>query len=267
MNCQEYRDLIEDTLDVSLHGEPEHKVRLHLEHCSTCRNYFKSRRDEHIALFSGINAACAGLRLPDGFADRLAASVHARQTTRRGWRRLSLPRWALIAASLVVVAGFVFANVKLIMENVELEGGGEAVESEGTKAVEESGATAVEVSDVAAIDPSVSSVQSIQLENNQKGESLMSKAKAAAAALSAAFVAAPLAAANGDEYQFIDPTTYPAENPSHSMMSDEVALETGALRVMGDAETLEARSRTYGYSAAIALNAQKWTPGFIISVR
>ena len=109
MNCQEYRDLIEDTLDVSLQGEPEHKVRLHLEHCSSCSDYFKSRRDEHIALFSGINAACEGLRLPDDFADRLAASVHARQTTRRGWRRLSLPRWALVAASLVVVAGFVFA--------------------------------------------------------------------------------------------------------------------------------------------------------------
>ena len=273
MNCQEYRDLIEDTLDVSLHGEPEHKVRLHLEHCSSCRNYFKSRRDEHIALFSGINAACAGLRLPDGFADRLAASVHARQTTRRGWRRLSLPRWALIAASLVVVAGFVFASVKLIMENVELDGGGEAVEMDGAKATEGTEATAVEVAGGAEIVPNVpsvpygSSLPSTQsIEPTQQGETLMGKVKAAAAALSAAFVAAPLAAANGDEYQFII-SGYPADNPSHSMMSDEVALETGALRVMGDAETLEARSRTYGYSAAIALNAQKWTPGFIISVR
>lgn len=267
MNCQEYRNVIEDTLDASLHGEPEHKVRLHLEHCASCRDYFKSRRDEHIALFSGINAACAGLRLPDGFADRLVASVHARQSARRGWRRLSLPRWALIAASLVAVAGFVFANVKLIMENVELEGGGEAVESEGTNATESTEATTVEVADAVAIDPSVSSVESIQLESNQKRESLMSKAKAAAAALTAAFATAPLAAANGDEYQFIDPTTYPAENPSHSIMSGEVLLETGALRVMGDADTLEARSRTQCYSAAIALNAQKWTPGFVISVK
>ena len=94
----------------------------------------------------------------------------------------------------------------------------------------------------------------------------MGKAKAAAAALSAAFVAAPLAAANGDEYQFIV-SGYPAENPSHSMMSDGIALETGALRVMGSADMLEARSRTSGCSVAIALNAQKWTPGFIISIK
>ena len=268
MNCQEYKEMIEDALDISFQGEMKANIRRHLDHCQECRDYLAMRRQEHAVLFSGVNAAFSHLRKPpDRFADRILREVEARRVARRGWRRLSLPRWTLIAASLVVVAGFVFANVKLIMENVELEGGGEAVESEGTKATEESGATAVEVSDVAAIDPSVSFVQSTQLENNQKGESLMSKAKAAAAALSAAFVAAPLAAANGDEYQFIDPTTYPAENPSHSMMSDEVALETGALRVMGDAETLEARSRTHGYSAAIALNAQKWTPGFIISVR
>ena len=95
----------------------------------------------------------------------------------------------------------------------------------------------------------------------------MIKAKAAAAALSAAFVAAPLAAANGDEYQFVDPTTYPAANPSHSAMSDECELETGALRVMADADALEARSCTMDYSSAIALDASKWTPGLIISVR
>ena len=57
MNCQEYRDLIEDALDVSLHGEPECRARLHLEHCASCRNYFKLRSEEHIALFSGINSA------------------------------------------------------------------------------------------------------------------------------------------------------------------------------------------------------------------
>ena len=66
MNCQEYRDLIEDALDVSLHGEPERRVRLHLEHCASCRDYFKLRRDEHVALFSRINAACEELRLPEG---------------------------------------------------------------------------------------------------------------------------------------------------------------------------------------------------------
>ena len=160
------------------------------------------------------------------------------------------------------------------MENADLAGGGEAVEREGAKATEGAEANSFGVADATAVVPSGYSVPSstsqtteTQLENNQEGETLMGRAKAVAAALSAAFVAAPFAAANGEEYQFIDPTSYPAENPSHSMMSYEVALETGALRVMGDADTLEARSRTHGYSAAIALNAQKWTLGFIISFR
>ena len=275
MNCQEYRNLIEDTLDVSLHGEPERRVRLHIEHCAACRSYFQSRRNEHIVFFSKINASCADLRLPDGFADRLAASVHARQTARRGWRRLSLSKWALIAASLVVMAGFVLASVKLIKENVELTGGGEADGQEEAMATEGAERSSFEVVEGGVSVPPVSSVSSglsspatitdSQLEN-QKGETLMGKAKAAAAALSAAFVAAPLAAANGDEYQFIV-SGYPAENPSHSMMSDGIALETGALRVMGSADMLEARSRKSGCSVAIALNAQKWTPGFIISIK
>ena len=200
MNCQEYRNLIEDTLDVSLHGEPERRVRLHIEHCAACRSYFQSRRNEHIAFFSKINASCADLRLPDGFADRLAASVRARQSVRRGWRRLSLPRWALIAASLVVVVGFVFANVKLIMENVELEGG----ESEGTEAT---GATAFGVAEYGLTVPSVSYVVSLssdafesttdtKLETNQ-GEMEMRNVKTTAVAIAAATLAAsPTSAAS-----------------------------------------------------------------------
>lgn len=276
MNCQEYRDLIEDALDVSLHGEPERMVRLHLEHCASCRDYFKLRRDAHIALFSGINAACEELRLPEGFADRLAESVRNRRSARRGWRRLALPRWALIAASVAILAGFVFAA------NVVVEGlrGAEAAnqdvgaanqdgESEGAKA------TVVEVADATAIAPSVSSVPLAssepsessssstqatgnQLETNQKGETLMSKVKAATAALTAAMAAAPLAAANGDEYQFIDPTTYPAENVSYSARSSAVTVEAGALRVASVSDDLEARSRTKSASAAILLDATKF---------
>ena len=289
MNCQEYRDLIEDALDVSLHGEPERRVRLHLEHCASCRDYFKLRRDEHVALFSGINAACEELRLPEGFADRLAESVRNRRSARRGWRRLALPRWALIAASIAIMVGFVFAA------NVVVEGlrGAEAAnqdvgaanqdgESEGTKVAEGAEATFVEVADVVAVDPSVSSVPlasskpsessspstqttDTQLETNQKGETLMSKVKAATAALTAAFAAAPLAAANGDGYQFINPDTYPAENVSYSARSSAITVDAGALRVAGHYDALEARSRTRGTSAAIMLDATKFH-GSIISV-
>ena len=263
MNCLEYKGLIEDALDASLHGEPERHVRRHLEHCEACRAYFEACHAEHVALFRGINAAYATLHLPEGFADRLAASVHARQAARRGWRRFALPRWALVATLLVALMGFVFANVKWSMGNEELDSG-----TTGTSATADAISEVQGIPDVSAVsDVPIASEVPVSQPSTQQGEKTMRKGKAATAALAAAMATAPLAAANGDEYQFIDPTTYPAENPSHSMMSDEVALETGALRVMGDAETLEARSRTYGYSAAIALNAQKWTPGFIISVR
>ena len=93
----------------------------------------------------------------------------------------------------------------------------------------------------------------------------MSKVKAATAALTAAFAAAPLAAANGDEYQFINPDTYPAENVSYSARSSAITVDAGALRIAGDSKDLEARSRTRGASAAILLDATKWH-GMIISV-
>ena len=96
----------------------------------------------------------------------------------------------------------------------------------------------------------------------------MTRKNAAAAALTAAMAAAPLAAANGDEYQFIvsgDPVAA-ATVGSSSATSDEIALETGALRVAGTANDLEARSRSNGASIAIALNAMKFRT-FIMTFR
>ena len=106
-----------------------------------------------------------------------------------------------------------------------------------------------------------------QPETNQ-GATIMTRKKAAAAALTAAMAAAPLAAANGDEYQFIvsgDPVAA-ATVGSSSARSDEITLETGALRVAGSADDLEARSRANGVSVAIALNATKFRT-FIMTVR
>ena len=94
----------------------------------------------------------------------------------------------------------------------------------------------------------------------------MRKGKAAAVALTAAMATAPLAAANGDEYQFIDPTTYPAANVSYSARSSAVELESGALRIASVSDNLEARSRTKGASAAILLDATKLC-GTIITIR
>ena len=207
MNCQEYRNLIEDTLDVSLHGEPERRVRLHIEHCAACRSYFQSRRNEHIAFFSKINASCTDLRLPDGFADRLAASVRARQSVRRGWRRLALPKWALIAASVAVMAGFVFAATVVVDAVVGEESGEETKATEGTIGTEGTSTdseTPALVSDVveAPFVPSVASVPSTEPDNQQpttdgqlKGESKMNIKHRAAAALAAATLAATPASA------------------------------------------------------------------------
>ena len=92
----------------------------------------------------------------------------------------------------------------------------------------------------------------------------MNKVKAAAAALTAAITAAPLAAANGDEYQFIV-SGYPAENVSYSARSSAITVDTGALRVASASDNLEARSRTKGASSAILLDATKFH-GTIISI-
>ena len=86
----------------------------------------------------------------------------------------------------------------------------------------------------------------------------MSKVKAAAAALTAAMSAAPLAAANGDEYQFINPDTYPAENVSYSARSSAVEIDAGALRMASAVDGLEARSRTKCPSNVIALETDKF---------
>ena len=101
-----------------------------------------------------------------------------------------------------------------------------------------------------------------------QGEQTMNKVKkTVAAVLSAALAAiAPSrqAAADGDDYQFIDPATYPAANPSCSASSASAALEIGAYRVLGGAEELEARSRSLGLSSAIALDATEWKGMLII---
>lgn len=76
----------------------------------------------------------------------------------------------------------------------------------------------------------------------------------------------PMGAANGGEYQFIDPSSYPAANASYSSRSVGVQLNTGALRVACKATGLEARSRSKMASAAGALKATKFST-FILTFR
>ena len=272
MNCQEYKGMIEDALDVSLQGELKVNIQRHLEHCSECREYLSRRRLEHAALFAGVNAAYSHLRQPPAdFADRIVREVEAQRATRRGWRRLSLSRWALIAASLVAVAGFVFAATVVVEAVV---GGGESGEREGMNVTEETGATGIEVADVAATIPSDSSGPSTKIsdnqhETNQKGETQMIKVKAATAALTAAMAAAPLAAANGDECPFIlsgDPVAA-ATAGSSSSSSATAALAVGTLSdgfVYG--LEFEARSRTTDDSNLSSLRSDP-SRGMILTFR
>ena len=87
----------------------------------------------------------------------------------------------------------------------------------------------------------------------------MSKAKAAAAALTAAFAAAPLAAANGDEYQFIVSGELVAVTGGcSSCSSSTTSLTSGTLAdgIVYDSE-LEARYRTTDESNTCSLSSDK----------
>ena len=121
MNCQEYREMVDDYLDFSRTESPPGKIVRHLEHCASCREYLEKSKLVHIALFRGLNDAYEADRLPDGFADRLASAVaEKRGGVPPGFR---LPRWLYVASIAAVVAGFVFAAT-VAVESAK-DGGGE----------------------------------------------------------------------------------------------------------------------------------------------
>ena len=110
MNCQECRDLFEDMLDRRVDESLRKRMDIHLLRCCDCRSELERRHAAHTRIFRALNSAKGSLRLPEGFADRLVAEC--RRRPQPWWRRVAaLPRWALVAASLAVMAGFVFASV------------------------------------------------------------------------------------------------------------------------------------------------------------
>ena len=262
MNCQEYKSMIEDALDVSLRGELKTSVLRHLEHCPECRAYYAWRKREHSQLFSRVNAAYAHSRPPPAdFADRVVREVAARRAARRGWWRFSLPRWALVAAVLAVVAGFVFAAVEVIEAATARADASEAssAESSGRAVADGVGETAL---------PSTSQLASSTYQpSNNQGESTMTKKKAATAALTAAMVAAPLSATRGGEYQYIvsgDPVA--AETADSSSASSATSSLTSGTCANGFvcASAVEARAWTTDESAVTALRSDKFNGTFII---
>ena len=216
---------MERVLDRNLSGGVKRRFDLHLSRCEECRAFIAAEQAEHQRWFKAVNSSEELLHsLPTDFADRLVAAVVARSAMRRPFF-MRLPRWALLAASLALMAGFVFASVKLTMGNVEFEEG----EGEGPKVLDGAEATAVEISDTAAIDPSASYVASVspspstQLETNQEGITPMSKTKAAIALTLALSAGEPVQAYNSlaphdntENTEFWDTRGYNVEPASSS---------------------------------------------------
>ena len=95
----------------------------------------------------------------------------------------------------------------------------------------------------------------------------MTRKKVAAAALTAAMAAAPLAAANGDGYQFVISGELVAVTEGYSSFSSETTSLTSGILAKGvvHESNLEARYRTMNESATCSLRSDK--AGIIISFR
>ena len=276
MNCQECERLFDDMID--RHGkEPtRQRMELHLSRCGTCRDKLEHRQKSHALIFRALNGTDGRLYLPKDFADRLVAECN-RKPKRAFFP--SLPRWALIAASLAIMAGFVFAATVVIdavtaqSENTATDGGlGEAalpVYTHG-RACSSNAPNAMDDDDLGETTLPSTNCQlptTNYLHSTNQGEFAMKKSTAATAALASAMAAAPLTAARGDGYQYIisgDPVA--AETVGSSSASSTAASLTSGTLAGGFVLTseLEARSRTIGESAVTALRSDKFNGTFII---
>ena len=176
---------------------------------------------------------------------------------------------AVLAAALLflaVSAAVVVGNVKLRMENEELSGESAAGTTAATDVAPEDQFQSVPDVSFVPDAPEFSYFTSLSI---QQGETTMTRKKAAAAALSAAMAVGPLAAANGDEYQFIisgDPAAASTEGSS-SASSSTGPLTGGPVAdgTVFEAE-LEARYRTMDESPARKLRSDKFK-SFMISFK
>ena len=263
MNCQECESLFDEMIDRRVEKTTRQSMELHLSRCVICRDKLEHRKRIHTLMFRALNGDNVRLHLPNGFADRLVAEC--RSQPKRSFFP-ALPRWALIAASLAIVAGFVFAAA--VASGVF--GGAEAEVDAHVDAI----SSVPEVSEV----PGVLGMDTLPSTDDQRpsanyqlqttsGESTMTGKKAAAAALASAMAAAPLTAANGDGYQYIlsgDPVA--AETADSSSASSATSSLTSGTLADGYvlASELEARYRTASDSALTALRSDKFNAMIII---
>ena len=286
MNCMEAQALVEDALDNSLAGSRKRALDLHLSRCDACRAFFDAERNEHRRWFQAMNDPESLRHLPNGFADQFTAEMAKKHAApQRKWALLrAFRRIAASLAAMLLFASLSYAAVSGLRQmelanQAEAEGGTDVTEvtsetmeaSDALDSVGRAAPSAPQSSEIGALEaqefvPPVPQVSPVS-QSTIQGATTMTGKKAAAAALTAALAAAaPLAAANGDEYQFIDPATYPAANPSYPAASGAITLETGAMRIAGTAGNLEARSRSNNASVAIALNATQFKT-FIMTIR
>ena len=274
MNCMEVRALVEDALDDSLTGNRKRTLALHLSRCDDCRAFFAAEREEHRRWFQAMNEPEARRHLPEGFVDDFIAKMIADHTQpKRIWAFTKVfRRVAAVLVAMLLFAGISYAAAMGIR-------GVEAANQDGISAnqgdsaanlVADGGEMVGRVVLNAPDSPDAYQLPTTdyQLEPNQ-GVKTMTRKKAAAAALTAAMAAAPLASANGDEYQFIvssDPVAAETVGSS-SASSATAALTVGTLAdgVVCESE-FEARSRTKDESPARALRSDKFK-SIIISIR
>ena len=264
MNCMEAQALVEDALDNSLAGSRKRALDLHLSRCDACRAFFDAEREEHRHWFQAMNDPAALRRLPDGFTDQFVTEIAKWRTApQRKW--MFVRAFRRIAAALVAMllfAGLSYAAVSGLRQMAlanqdEVEPTSvESTDPDDPKSTERSICNVPQ--SAGSIIPDVSqSVGKANLsapnqysQSTPQGERKMTGRKTAATALTAALAAAPLSAADS----------------SYFAASDAITLETGAMCIAGTAGELEARSRSHGFSSAIALNAIKFRT-FIMTFR
>ena len=225
MNCQECENLFDDLLDRRVKEPLKQRMELHLSRCGDCRAGFERRQQEYKYLFRALNHADGVKHLPVDFADRLVAECRRPQPW---WHGFPVSKGVLIAASLVAVAGFVFAATVVVAGVLREDETAAAPEPSAmaetawaADAAAPEGATASEVPTVPEIPQSTSSTPT-------KGTT-MNKGIRAALTAAAATWAASVATANAEMNTSIPWTA------GSGTAAEGVAFADGKVQVFCDA--------------------------------
>ena len=240
MNCQECRNLFDDMLDRRIKEPLKRRMQIHLTNCAKCSSRLERRRKAHAALFRALNHFDGLEHLPDDFADRLVAECRRPQAW---WQNVAVPKWVLIAASLVIMAGFAFAATVAVDALMAKDSDGEetvgrAVPNAPQATEVTDGSDALAAPSAMADAPYVTEVASVPYEENPsyadnqlKGENEMNIKHRAAAALAAATLAANVA-----QLKATEGNTLISWTAGDGMEAERVSLADGKVQVYCDAD-------------------------------